>query len=166
MCPFAPRVCSEPGGQKLVLSLSLDRIASWNFVRVPKAWVHAQSFSLKSHKKYNFCNTKFSENILESSRNISKTPPWTLSIQKPCHTDWILLRIPWSLHPYWLPFHAYCLYSEIVINNLHNLSIEYIKLEQLESLHSEDTPSHPRITHTIDSYWIQSQNKTKSKLQI
>ena len=28
MCPSAPRVCSEPGGQKLVLSLSLDLIAS------------------------------------------------------------------------------------------------------------------------------------------
>ena len=26
MCPFAPRVCSEPGGQKPVLSQSLDRI--------------------------------------------------------------------------------------------------------------------------------------------
>ena len=26
MCPSAPRVCSEPGGQKPVLSLSLDRI--------------------------------------------------------------------------------------------------------------------------------------------
>ena len=26
MCPSAPRVCSEPGGQKSVLSLSLDRI--------------------------------------------------------------------------------------------------------------------------------------------
>ena len=27
MCPSAPRVCSEPGGQKPALSLSLDRIA-------------------------------------------------------------------------------------------------------------------------------------------
>ena len=26
MCPSAPRVCSEPGGQKPVLSLSMDRI--------------------------------------------------------------------------------------------------------------------------------------------
>ena len=26
MCPSAPRVCSEPGGQKPVLSLSLDPI--------------------------------------------------------------------------------------------------------------------------------------------
>ena len=26
MCPSAPRVCNEPGGQKPVLSLSLDRI--------------------------------------------------------------------------------------------------------------------------------------------
>ena len=29
MCPSAPRVCSEPGGQKQVLSLSLDRITSY-----------------------------------------------------------------------------------------------------------------------------------------
>ena len=28
MCPSAPRVCSEPGGQKPVLSLSLDRIGN------------------------------------------------------------------------------------------------------------------------------------------
>ena len=39
------------------------------------------------------------------------------------------------------------------------------KLEQIERLHSEDTPCR-LITHTIMSYWIQSQNKTKSKLQI
>ena len=36
MCPSAPRVCSEPGGQKPVLSLSLDRITKslhqmWNW---------------------------------------------------------------------------------------------------------------------------------------
>ena len=29
MCPSAPRVCSEPGGQKPVLSLSLDLIDGW-----------------------------------------------------------------------------------------------------------------------------------------
>ena len=40
------------------------------------------------------------------------------------------------------------------------------KLEQLERLHSEDTSRNPMITHIIDSYWIPSQNKTKSKLQI
>ena len=28
ICPSAPRVCSEPGGQKPVLSLSLDRIGA------------------------------------------------------------------------------------------------------------------------------------------
>ena len=37
---------------------------------------------------------------------------------------------------------------------------------ELECLHSEDTPRRLMITHTIDSYWIPSQNKTKSKLQI
>ena len=39
------------------------------------------------------------------------------------------------------------------------------QLEQLECLHSENTP-HPMITHTIYSYKIPSQNKTKSNLQI
>ena len=40
------------------------------------------------------------------------------------------------------------------------------KLEQLERLHSEDTRRRLMITHTIESYWIPSQKKTKSKLQI
>ena len=44
------------------------------------------------------------------------------------------------------------------------------KLEQLERLRSEDTPRRLMITHpyphTIKSYWIPSQKKTKSKLQI
>ena len=40
------------------------------------------------------------------------------------------------------------------------------KLEQLERLRSEDTPRCLTITHTIESYWIPSQKKTKSKLQI
>ena len=38
--------------------------------------------------------------------------------------------------------------------------------EQLERLRSEDTPRRLMITHTIESYWIPSQKKTKSKLQI
>ena len=41
-----------------------------------------------------------------------------------------------------------------------------MKLEQLECLRSEDTPRRLMITHTIESYWIPSQKKTKSKLQI
>ena len=40
------------------------------------------------------------------------------------------------------------------------------KLEQLERLRSKDTPHRLMITHTIKSYWIPSQKKTKSKLQI
>ena len=40
------------------------------------------------------------------------------------------------------------------------------QLEQLERLRSEDTPHRLMITHTIESYWIPSQKKTKSKLQI
>ena len=38
------------------------------------------------------------------------------------------------------------------------------KLEQLERLHSEDTRRRLMITHTIESYWIPSEKKTKSKL--
>ena len=33
------------------------------------------------------------------------------------------------------------------------------KLEQLERLRSEDTPRRLMITHTIESYWIPSQNQ-------
>ena len=40
------------------------------------------------------------------------------------------------------------------------------ELEQLERLRSEDTLHRLMITHTIESYWIPSQKKTKSKLQI
>ena len=40
------------------------------------------------------------------------------------------------------------------------------KLEQLERLRSEDIPRRLMITHTIESNWIPSQKKTKSKLQI
>ena len=40
------------------------------------------------------------------------------------------------------------------------------KLEQLERLRSEETPRRLMIDYTIDSYCIQSQKKTKSKLQI
>ena len=41
-----------------------------------------------------------------------------------------------------------------------------IKQEQLERLRSEDTLRRLMIIHTIESYWIPSQNKTKSKVQI
>ena len=40
------------------------------------------------------------------------------------------------------------------------------KLEQLERLRSEDTRRRLMITHSIESYWIPSQKKTKWKLQI
>ena len=46
------------------------------------------------------------------------------------------------------------------------------KLEQLERLHSEDTPPPPpphprrRLMITIESYWIPRQKKTKSKIEI
>ena len=40
------------------------------------------------------------------------------------------------------------------------------QLEQLERLRSEDTSRRVMITHTIESYWIPSPKKTKSKLQL
>ena len=43
---------------------------------------------------------------------------------------------------------------------------ELLQLDQLECLRPDDTPCHLMITHTIESYWIPSQKKTKSKLQI
>ena len=46
-------------------------------------------------------------------------------------------------------------------------TIHYLnELEQLERLRSQDAPLRLMITHTIESYWIPSQKKTKSKLQI
>ena len=38
MCPSAPRVCSEPGGQKPVLSLSLDLIDNKSPLVLEVAW--------------------------------------------------------------------------------------------------------------------------------
>ena len=35
------------------------------------------------------------------------------------------------------------------------------ELEQLERLHSEDTPHRLMITHTIESCWIPSQNERR-----
>ena len=61
------------------------------------------------------------------------------------------------------------LFAVITLSNISfsttTTATEY-KLEQLERLRSEDTPRHLMITHTIESYWIPRQKKTKSKLQI
>ena len=51
-------------------------------------------------------------------------------------------------------------YGDIELNQ------HWLKLEQLECLRSDDTPRRLMITHTIESYWIPSQKKTKSMLQI
>ena len=59
------------------------------------------------------------------------------------------------------------------IKGLHTVSNHNItQLERPERLRSEAPPPPPpppyrlMITHTIESYWIQSQKKTKSKSQI
>ena len=51
------------------------------------------------------------------------------------------------------------------ISQLKNKTDINCQLEQLERLRSEDTPRRLMNTHTIESYWIPSQKKTKSKLQ-
>ena len=48
----------------------------------------------------------------------------------------------------------------------HMLSLGQNELEQLECMRSEDIPRRLMITHTLESYWIPSQKKTKSKFQI
>ena len=53
----------------------------------------------------------------------------------------------------WYIYRYLCVYCE-----------NYHELEQLERRHSEDTTRRLMITHTIESYWIPSQKKTKSKL--
>ena len=56
---------------------------------------------------------------------------------------------------------------KIKVKVSHIYSMQNIwKLEQLDCLRSENTPHCRMITHTIDSYQIPMQNKTKSKLQI
>ena len=59
--------------------------------------------------------------------------------------------------------------QDVLMNLIHSIMgflCYTLKLEQLERLCSEDTPRRLMITHTIESYWIPSQKKTKSKLQI
>ena len=56
--------------------------------------------------------------------------------------------------------------SDIKVLNLVLGFANFFELEQLERLRSGDIPHRLMITHTIESYWIPSQKKTKSKLQI
>ena len=58
----------------------------------------------------------------------------------------------------------WCIHGNSSINSI--VYCIQIQLEQVEPLRSEDTPRHLMITHAIESYWIPSQKKTKSKLQI
>ena len=100
----------------------------------------------------------------------------TCCINKPTHAfspalcaAWIycyLCLIPW-VHPSHPSFshildlkcpHYHCCTRQVSDKNS-------TKLEELECLHSEDTPHRPMITHTIDSYWIPSQTKQSYKFQ-
>ena len=53
----------------------------------------------------------------------------------------------------------YFLISHSVLQWLKYNNDQIWKLVQLECLHSENTPRHPTITHTIDSYQIPDQSK-------
>ena len=50
---------------------------------------------------------------------------------------------------------------------MHSMSsLDNEQLQQQERLCSEDTHHRLMITHTIESFWMPSQKKTKSKSQI
>ena len=55
------------------------RISSWDFVRVPKAWLwaHVQISAWYSHKKYDFCNTQMSTRRIfwRAREMLMKQPP-------------------------------------------------------------------------------------------
>ena len=57
-------------------------------------------------------------------------------------------------------------YSDVYFARLNRSKHSQRQLEQLERLRSEDTPRRLMINHTIESYWIPSQKKTKSNFQI
>ena len=67
---------------------------------------------------------------------------------------------------YWWPDYSKNKSSRNEIFSIRGLGMKFKKVQQLERLRSEDIPCRLMIAHTIDSYWILSQNKTKSKLQI
>ena len=57
-------------------------------------------------------------------------------------------------------------YFKTKIPNFHDNSERYkIKLEQLERLHSEDTPRRLMITYIIESYWFPSQKNNRSRTE-
>ena len=63
MCPSAPRVCSEPGAQKPVLSLSLDLIDKYtNYQNKKKTNVF--SYWMKSDKMYSVAYLLYVRNVL------------------------------------------------------------------------------------------------------
>ena len=76
MCPSAPRVCSEPGGQKPALSLPLDRINKVN-------WTLTKFF-----QKYWFAVFLLQENLIDCA------------IYKICHFDLASMRSAKKIHTY------------------------------------------------------------------
>ena len=83
------------------------------------------------------------------------------------HFAWHILSCEGSFVPHMAyknlsKFDIYCLTWVLFVS----MMFDKQKLEWLERLRSEDTPRRLMITHAIESYWIPSRKKTKSKLQI
>ena len=78
----------------------LVRVSSWNFVRVPKAWLWART-------KFQFemligsaisATHKFRDNILESSRNVSETTPGSILLKSvTCHLNFMEIMLSYNI---------------------------------------------------------------------
>ena len=124
------------------------------------------------HSHWNCCNTqKMMIHTLSISHNVDLCIVYS--------SDWNSINcilITGLLMSHHVILHIYNIVDPWKFSNLCNKIRQFVlgydwttfwnKLEQLERLHSEDTPRRLMITHTIESYWIPSQKKTKSKLQI
>ena len=69
-------------------------------------------------------------------------------------------KISCCFHFIWWNDHYKVLHRSWHLGYGHSDGSWLVKLERLERLHSEDTPRHLMITHSIESYWIPSQKKT------
>ena len=99
MCPSAPRVCSEPGGQKPVLSLSLDLILHTKYIvyNVSSSMKHLYGwfpiYLSRNHSKWPMVSSKKYRGIL----NVQLLEPWinikvSYRYRKSHHWDKTILR--------------------------------------------------------------------------
>ena len=165
MCPSAPRVCSEPGGQTLVLSLSLDRITWAN--DNPYSCHHMASlgslhwpfyFAILTGQKFHLVSIPFlviiSKHFFISNIHFHMAhigAGHAMISQLPCHN---------TLRPRRNEQHfADDIFKRIFFNENVWISIK------TRTPAFWDTPRRPMITHTTDSHQIPSWNNTKSKLK-